>query len=164
MRIAHYFINLYTMIQCKILSDMNLKCFPLLISFLILLFSCSSSQEEENIKLKEKVIAIHDEVMPKIGELRTFQQGLLEKANRLENSSEADDSHIVIQELRSAAHACEEAYDNMFVWMRQFKSEYSDMDEQEVKVYLEDQLGKVGQVSEDILTSLHEADSLLSLY
>ncbi|MFC4871539.1 hypothetical protein [Negadavirga shengliensis] len=115
-------------------------------------------------ELKDKVISVHDEVMPRIGSLKTYQKELLERANQMESSDEAIDNHIAIQELRSAAHSCEEAYDNMFVWMRQFKSEYSDMTEEEVEKYLTDQLKKIEKVRKDVDDSMHEADSLLSRY
>jgi uncharacterized protein Yka (UPF0111/DUF47 family) len=52
----------------------------------------------------------------------------------------------------------------MFVWMRQFKNEYSDMTEEEVEKYLTDQLRKIEKVRKDIDDCMHEADSLLSRY
>lgn len=142
---------------------MNLKGLAIIVAIIQLLFSCSKAGSD-NAELKERVIAVHDEVMPKIGNLKTYQKDLLEKANQLESSDEAGDNHIVIQELRSSAHSCEEAYDNMFVWMRQFNNDDSEMSEEEEEKYLKDQLIKIEKVRDDIHASLQEAETLLSLY
>ncbi len=112
--------------------------------------------------LKDQVIAVHDEVMPKIGTLKTNQKNLLEKANEIEKSKNAELHHFHIQELRSSAYDCEAAYDGMFVWMRQFQSEYSEMTDDSTKNYLKEQLQMVEKVNRDIKSALHHADSLLS--
>lgn len=106
---------------------------------------------------------MHDEVMPKIGTLKTNQKNLLEKANEIEKSKNAELHHFHIQELRSSAYDCESAYDSMFVWMRQFQSDYSEMTDDSTKNYLNEQLQMVEKVNGDIQSALHHADSLLSV-
>ena len=141
---------------------MNLRSLVLFIFIPLLIFSCDSGKSD-NKKLKDQVIAVHDEVMPKIGVLKTNQKHLLEKANEIEKSNNAELYHFHIQELRSSAYDCEAAYDGMFVWMRQFQSDYSEMADDSTKNYLQDQLKMVEKVNRDIKSALHYADSLLSV-
>lgn len=138
---------------------MKLIPFVLSMLFFALLFSCGSEKDENEV-LKEQVIAIHDEVMPEIGYLKSQQTKLTEKANSLENQA-SETSYR--EELNSAARSCESAYDNMFVWMRQFKSEYDDMSEEETRAYLQEQLQMVEKVKVDILSAKSTADSLLNV-
>lgn len=111
-------------------------------------------KEDEVAALKTEVIAIHDEVMPKMGELRSNQKLLTEKGEELGDTTEA-------QRYRSAALACDEAYEGMFVWMRQFDSKLEGLNEEESLAYLQDQLIKVTQVNRDIKQALEEAEKLL---
>lgn len=138
---------------------MKLIPFVLSMLFFALLFSCKAEKDENEV-LKEQVIAIHDEVMPEIGHLKNQQSKLNEKANSLENEARASSYR---EELHLAAQSCERAYDNMFVWMRQFKSEYDDMSEEETRAYLQEQLQMVEKVKVDILSAQSTADSLLNV-
>ncbi|SHN15102.1 hypothetical protein SAMN04488057_10894 [Cyclobacterium lianum] len=125
--------------------------------FFTLLFSCQT-EKDKNEALKQQVIAVHDEVMPEIGELKTQKERLLEKANALEGNEE---TAVYREELNAAADSCESAYDAMFVWMRQFKSEYTEMTEEETQTYLQGQLQMVEKVKADILSALSTAEELL---
>lgn len=128
--------------------------------FFILLFSCSGGKNE-NQALKDRVISVHDEVMPEIGRLKSLQNKLREKGDSLEQASSASENHV--QSLEAAAQSCEVAYEGMFVWMRQFESDYEDMTEEETKSYLEEQLRKVEKVRDDIKSALSISDSLLNV-
>ena len=139
---------------------MNVRSFALFLLLLPFLFSCNPGQNEQQ-KLKDKVIAVHDEVMPKIGNLKSVQKDLLVKVKELEKRHPADSAHI--DALRSTVNDCEEAYNNMFVWMRQFQSDYGEMTDEEIRDYLNNQLQKVEKVNQDIKSALNHADSLLSV-
>ncbi len=131
-----------------------------MVVFFILLFSCSGGKNE-NQALKDRVISVHDEVMPEIGRLKSLQNKLREKGDSLEQASSASENHV--QSLEAAAQSCEVAYEGMFVWMRQFESDYEDMTEEETKSYLEEQLRKVEKVRDDIKSALSVSDSLLNV-
>jgi hypothetical protein len=124
---------------------------------LIGIISCTPKEDEVE-KLKQEVIAIHDEVMPKMGELRSNQKLLLAKEDEFRDT-EADSTER--QAYKQAALACDEAYEGMFVWMRQFDSKLEGMDEEASLIYLQDQLVKVTQVNRDIKEALQEAEKLL---
>ncbi|WP_232835025.1 hypothetical protein [Pleomorphovibrio marinus] len=112
-----------------------------------------SEEKDEVEELKTEVIAIHDEVMPKMGQLRDYQKQLSAKAEELE--AQAAESYL------QAAIACEKAYEGMFEWMRQFDSTLEGMSEEEAMGYLEEQREKVVIVNEDIKEALKEAEVLL---
>ena len=48
----------------------------------VLIFSCGSSKEEQLDRLKADVLAVHDEVMPKMGELRKVEKSLRSMAEQ----------------------------------------------------------------------------------
>ncbi|MDO6439367.1 hypothetical protein Q4534_18225 [Cyclobacterium sp. 1_MG-2023] len=131
----------------------------LLILLCVSVFSCSP-KESQNELLKEKVIQVHDEVMPKIGELKASQKKLNEMAGNLEQSEDAKDTEKAA-ELKAVAADCEHAYDEMFVWMRQFDVDLEEMSEEQAKSYLEEQLEKVDKVKKDILEALEKSEALL---
>lgn len=115
-------------------------------------------QEDEVAKLKAEVIAVHDEVMPKMGDLRSNQKLLTAKKDELKETST---NSTKIDLYRQAALACDEAYEGMFVWMRQFDSKLEGMNEEEALFYLQDQMIKVTRVNSDIKRALEGAEKLL---
>lgn len=122
------------------------------------IFSCAA--EKENVaSLKEEVIAVHDEVMPRMGELRNYQKLLNEAEQKL---LETPVDSIQANEFRQASIACEEAYEGMFVWMRQFDAKLEGMDEEASMGYLEDQLLEVTEVNYAIKKAISEAERLLA--
>lgn len=123
----------------------------------IMVLSCTPKQDEVQLR-KDEVIAIHDEVMPKMGELKSYEKALTDKAVMLEENG-ASASEITA--FKEAAEACDAAYEGMFVWMRQFNANLTSMEEHEALAYLEDQVGKVKEVNQDIKEALATASSLL---
>ncbi len=122
------------------------------------LFSCSSNGVD-NEELKEEVISIHDEVMPKMGELRSVQKELTQKAQQL-SLEDSVANQEKIQQLKNVASELEDAYEGMFEWMRQFNGEFQEMTEEEVTDYLNEQKEKVTKVNEDIKAALEKAEKL----
>ena len=120
-------------------------------------FSCTAREDEVS-KFIDEVIAVHDEVMPKMGELRSYQKSLSAKAEELRSTASDTTS---LRDLKQAANACEVAYEGMFVWMRQFDSKLEGLEEEESLTYLRDQLVKVTQVNRDIKKALDDAERLL---
>jgi hypothetical protein len=141
----------------------SMKLFLLAVLTGILLFtsSCSSSSKKQNIEsLREEVIAIHDEVMPRMGELKTLRKEIAAKANELDQADSIGNTSEV-NELRDLAIRLDDAFEGMFVWMRQFNSTYEGMQIDEIEAYLLDQREKVKVVNSDIRTSLQEAKAKL---
>lgn len=125
--------------------------------FFFLVIGCGQSEKEKNQALKDQVIAIHDEVMPKMGELKALKREIDEKATNLR----AELSESELEDLSRISNDLDQAFEGMFVWMRQFKTDYTDMTEDEIKEYLLDQKVKVEKVNVDIKTSLSDAKEAL---
>jgi len=126
----------------------------LLVSFLIL--SCANPLIEENKKLREQIIGVHDEVMPKMGELKALEK----KASEQADSLYAQDSTATaeIESLRSLASQLNQAHEDMFVWMRQYSLEEEGNTPEEIKIYLDEQWVKVNQVNKSIQSALQQAE------
>jgi len=115
--------------------------------------------ESENVQLKEEVIAIHDEVMPHMGTLKSLQKGLLDRADQLASEDSIAQEQL-IEQLRSTAVELEAAYEGMFVWMRQFEPDQGEMTEDEFTAYLEEQKVLVEKVKVDINNALEKTEKL----
>lgn len=135
---------------------MNIKNAFILLVTLALFWAC----ESKNVQLKEEVIAVHDEVMPHMGKLKSLQKDLIQRAEQLAaEDSVAQREHIL--HLRNTATELDAAYEGMFVWMRQFEPEQGERTDDEFNAYLKEQKVLVGKVKEDINTSLQKAEGLL---
>ncbi|MFM7628245.1 MAG: hypothetical protein ACKO44_01890 [Algoriphagus sp.] len=126
----------------------------LLVSYLIL--SCANPLIEENKKLREQIIGVHDEVMPKMGELKALEK----KASEQADSLYAQDSTATaeIESLRALASQLNQAHEDMFVWMRQYSLEEEGKTPEEIKIYLDEQWVKVNQVNKSIQSALQQAE------
>lgn len=128
-----------------------------LLAFIVFtFFSCSENKVDENQLLKDEVIAIHDEVMPHMGELKTLRKKINQKAEDLHEKDSIANSEKV-KELTILAKELDDAFEGMFVWMRQFKNSYEEMDEEEIKIYLQEQNKLVLKVRDDINSSMKAA-------
>ncbi len=125
----------------------------LFLSFLVL--SCANPLIEANKEMRAQLIGVHDEVMPKMGELMSLQKKALAQADGLY----AQDSTATaqIESMRSLAAQLDQAYEGMFVWMRQYSVDEEGKTPEEIKTYLDDQLLKVNQVNADIKAALDKA-------
>lgn len=138
---------------------MKLLAFALtfLISFLVL--ACANPLIEANKEMRAQIIGVHDEVMPKMGELMSLQKKALAKADSLY----AQDSTATaqIESMRTLAGQLNQAYEGMFVWMRQYSLEEEGKTPEEIKIYLDEQLLKVNQVNVEIKAALELAGTQL---
>ena len=130
-----------------------------IIALVAVVFSCSSPQkkteEAQEPTLKEKVMMVHDEVMPKMGELRKTQKELLV----LVDSSAADS--VVAAKYQELAREIEVANESMMNWMRNFEPDFAGTPE-EVEEYLQGELEKIETVKSDMLKSLEEGKKALT--
>jgi len=138
---------------------MRIAPFYLVFTLFIFIQACGNKQVEENKTQREQVIAVHDEVMPKMGQLKSMEKAALQKAEELQNSDTPDQKKI--DALKNLAAQLNQAYEGMFVWMRQYNTEDGEKTPEEVKAYLEEQLILVSKVNEDIKAALAEAELLL---
>ena len=136
---------------------LSASALTLLISILVL--ACANPLIEENKEMRAQIIGVHDEVMPKMGELMSLQKKALAQADSLY----AQDSTATaqIESMRTLAGQLDQAYEGMFVWMRQYSLEEDGKTPEEIKTYLDDQLLKVNQVNTEIKAALDQAATKL---
>ena len=138
---------------------MKLFSNSLILIFSMLVLACANPLIETNKEMRAQIIGVHDEVMPKMGELMSLQKKALAQADSLY----AQDSTATaqIESMRSLAVQLDQAYEGMFVWMRQYSLEEEEKTPEEIKTYLDDQLLKVNQVNADIKAALEQAGTQL---
>lgn len=140
---------------------MKLARISLIFGLLLIFQSCGSGQVEENTKKRVEVIAVHDEVMPKMGQLKSLEKSALQKAEELASLDSVDTARV--EALKNLALELDGAYEGMFVWMRQYETEDGDQTPEEIKAYLDEQLILVTEVNKKMKTALSKADSLLKI-
>lgn len=123
--------------------------------FILLLASCGPSKTEELQQLKGDVMVIHDEVMPKMGELRKTRMALEALADSIAVSDSAR-----AETLNSLASDIAEANEGMMQWMRAYEPEFEGTDE-EIEAYLNEQKIAVEKVRDDMNESLESGQEAL---
>ena len=121
------------------------------IAAFILMFSCQPSQKDDKVDLKalkDEVFEIHDEVMPKMGDLRKARKSLLSMADSIQVS---DSTRAA--ELKDLAEKIGAANESMMSWMRNFDPNFEGTYEQELQ-YLSSQKESISQVNKDMKESL----------
>ncbi|WP_297335456.1 hypothetical protein [Algoriphagus sp.] len=133
---------------------------PLLILLTLgFLVACKPSLEETNAQLREEVIAVHDEVMPLMGKLKSFEKQAKDKIEEMEQSALANSTQL--EELKALSYDLNQAYEGMFVWMRQYEIEDGEKTQEEVEVYLNEQMKSISKVNDEIKTVLERAEKSL---
>lgn len=132
--------------------------FLILTSFFIVI-GCGTKGPSESEILRNEVIAVHDEVMPKMGMLQSLQRQALDKASELEQENPVDSAKVM--EYKAVAYDLDHAYDAMFDWMHQYRSKDGEQTPEQIKEYLEEQMVLVTKVNVEVKAALEKAEKLL---
>ncbi len=124
----------------------------LILSSIGLLF-CITACQNANDKLREEVMAVHDEVMPRMGDLYNAKVALQEQLGA------ADPDSLQRQKITLKIAQIDSASEQMMVWMRAFNTTPEGESENEIRQYLESELGKVTKVKNDILKALENNET-----
>ena len=136
------------------------RLFLFLISVSVLFVTaCGPGGTDENAQLRSDVIAVHDEVMPKMGQLKSLQRKALEKVEELENQDPVDSASI--EEHKALAYDLNLAYEGMFDWMHQYETEDGELSDEELETYLDGQMDMITKVNKDVKEAIAKADKLL---
>ncbi len=124
---------------------------------LVLIVSCQPSKDGQvDLKaLKDEVFDIHDEVMPKMGDLRRVRKSLMLQAD----SIQLTDS-LRAKTLLEASNRLATANEGMMQWMRDFNPDFEGSYEEELK-YLNEQKEGITKVRDDMLSSLADGEKIL---
>lgn len=110
-------------------------------------------------KLKDEVIKIHDEVMPKMGELEQLANeltGLLANPKDLRPKD--------LSKINSHIQSLGTANETMMEWMRGYNATGEGIEESKLKSYYKSELKKMKKVKEDMLGSYESARKTLEKF
>jgi uncharacterized protein YicC (UPF0701 family) len=138
---------------------MKLFSASLILFLAFLMLSCANPLIEANKEMRAQIIGVHDEVMPKIGQLMSLEKKALAQADSL--FAQDSTATAEIEASRSLAGQLNQAHEGMFVWMRQYSLEEEGKTPEELKTYLDEQLVKVNQVNADIKAAMEQAATQL---
>lgn len=125
----------------------------------LLVVACGPNLVQENKIMREQLIAVHDEVMPQMGKLKSYEKKATQKIEEL-SAREPVDS-VKIKNLKVLALDLDQAYEGMFIWMRQYEPEDGDKEPIKVKAYLEEQMVMVTEVNKKMNAVLQKAETEL---
>jgi hypothetical protein len=111
------------------------------VSILSVLTACGDSNSEKTIKLEKTIFAIHDTVMPRMGEIVALRKSI-EQLIQLDSTKVSTDSLTIV--LKTVIKADKDMMD----WMHQYKS--PDMKSDTAIPYLTNQFNKIKKVEEQI--------------
>lgn len=131
-----------------------------ILTMIVFLNSCGPDLKEENRKLREEVVGVHDEVMPMMGKIKSLEKKALDQVKELESETNIDT--LKVQALKAVAYDLDQAYEAMFDWMHQYESEDGDRAAEVVKADLEEQMVKVTKVNEQMKAALEKAEKELN--
>ncbi len=138
---------------------MKRSILSLIFTLFLLVNACGPKSHDKNEKLREEVIGVHDEVMPKMGQLKSMERRALSKVEEIERADPSDS--VSVEEYKALAYDLSQAHDAMFVWMRQYEVEDGGKTEEELKEYLDSQMVLVTEVNVKIKDALAKAEEML---
>jgi hypothetical protein len=106
---------------------------------------------KEPVNPEAEVMAIHDEVMPKMGEIHLARKSLKEIFSKTNDE-------VLKTEITRLMANLDQADEGMMVWMEQWKV---PEDSQEKSAYFLKEKEKITKVKHDMLNSLQEASNFI---
>ena len=134
---------------------------PLFLILLLVFASCGEQKKSDIDQLLDTVMAGHDEIMPKMGDIMKYKKQLKEKISLLTKESiEANADNIA--KLNKAIEDLDNSHEEMMNWMHGFDRNFEGMVNEEVIKYLNTQKEKIETVGEMTNSALKNAEELLS--
>lgn len=126
-----------------------MKYFLFLFAFILLACNGSKPQHEESSNLYDEVMAVHDEVMPKMRDIRVLTKQLKKIDNYADNP-----------QIMGAITQLSKADDAMMDWMAQFKIP-KEGTQQDEKAYLTGQMKSVNNMRDQMMAALDNAQMIV---
>lgn len=133
---------------------------------LISLFSqsCNSSSSDENKSLQDSVIAVHDEIMPLMGNFARTSikiDSILSNLSGIKQQRPEIDTTDIRTELLELKKNLDSSSENMNDWMYEFEVDHEGKSKEEIKEYLNRELVKIKKVRQDFESTSSEIESKL---
>jgi hypothetical protein len=120
------------------------------------IIGCKDENKESESKINQDIMAVHDDVMPKMGEVNRLKRQLSQYKDAVpEDNAEMKDSLI------NAILLLSKMEDNMNDWMGNYKYPNPDITHEQMIKYLAGQRDTVKQLSNDIYLSIGIANGFL---
>jgi len=145
-----------------------MKAINLLILSTILFIACGEKKEQSATKSLEEVqadlreelyndvMAVHDEVMPRMDEIYRLKNKLQDELKELlDKKNEGNAARI--NNLTEKINALEDAAKGMMVWMRQFDVLPDSLGHEAIMQGLSDEMKKIEKVKSDMLEAIERA-------
>lgn len=133
----------------------------MIFSAVLFLFSCKLDKEALNTEkaMRDEIYAIHDDAMPKMGELNRLKRQL-----KKVRPNYASDS-VIDRQILDVVLMLENADEGMMTWMAAFKEPAKlrkAKSHEEIMAYLNSEKEKISQVRTDMFDSIETAKALLA--
>ncbi len=132
------------------------QLFTLAIILCAALVGCGNDDKEIEMKLNEEVMAVHNEVMPKMGEASRLKRQLTSFKQNL-----PDDSVALKVSLIKTIMELSKSEDMMSDWMANYKYPNPSTKHEDLVIYLKAQKDSIKQVSDAMYMSLAVAKGFL---
>lgn len=127
---------------------------------LVFFTSCVDKEKEAQNNLFKDVMAVHDEIMPKMDDIMNFKKQLKQKVEDFSAVQPVDSA--AISELQQAIADLDNSHDEMMGWMRQFNRNFEGMVNEDILSYLNGQMDKIKKVGEVTNAALKQAEEMLA--
>jgi hypothetical protein len=145
------------MLHNMILFNKTNLCSLLLSALFIFTLGCSNPDKEGETKLNQEIMVVHDEIMPKMGEINRLKRQLGTYKDMVsEDNAEMKDSLINTILLLAKME------DSMNDWMGNYKYPNPDITHEQMIKYLTGQRDSVKLLSDDIYMSIAIANGFLN--
>lgn len=130
---------------------------------LIVLFLCSCTHTEKarEDKLYQEVMDIHDEVMPKMGEVMWLEKELDKNIDQLKSTDSTPSRPSRIEQLTTLKKNLSDADEYMMNWMREFNNDMDGMTHEEKIDYLEKEKQKIQKVKSQVNMAIQNAQEAI---
>ena len=138
----------------------NIKLSALI--FLSFFLGCTGSRESNQQKLQkgiyDEVMAIHDEIMPKMSKIMTLEKDL----ESLIQDSLVQKNPEQIKEIESQIARLKDADEAMMHWMRNFQVNHEGWPHDSIMSYLSKEKDEVSKVRDQMLDAISGAEELVN--
>lgn len=124
--------------------------------FLLSLSACKSENKEAETLLNQEIMKVHDEVMPKMGDINRMKRQLSAYKDEV-----PDDNAAMKDSLINAILLLAKTEDNMNDWMAGYKYPNPDMKHDDMMKYLQGQQDTIKQINNDVFMTIAIGNGLL---